>query len=72
MRLLCWRRAETTLFFGEVPDKVAAEFVVFRHDVEEKGFDVVVEGLGAEEEFREETKVLTVERVPPTVNFEER
>lgn len=60
------------LLFGEVSDEMATVLVVFCHDVEEEGFDVVVEGFGSEKEFREKAEVLAVDWVLAAVDFEER
>lgn len=45
--------------------------IVFGHDVEEEGLDVVVQRLRSKEEFREQTQVLAIDRVLATVNLEE-
>jgi len=60
------------LLFREVSDEMAAVLVVFCHNVEKEGLDVVVEGFGSEKEFREKAKVLTVDWVLAAVDFEER
>jgi hypothetical protein len=51
---------------------VAAIFVILRHDVEQKGFDIVVERLRAEEELGEKAEILAVDGILTPVNFEER
>ena len=51
---------------------MAAVVVVFRHNIEQKGFYVVVERLGTQEQFGEQTQVLTIHRVLSAINFEER
>ena len=60
-----------TLFFGKVANKVAPKFVVFGHDVEEEGFDVVVEGLRAEKKLRKQTEILAVDGVLAAVDFKD-
>ena len=50
---------------------MAAELVVGGKDVEEEGFDVVVERLVVEEELGEETQVLAVDLVGVAVHLED-
>lgn len=42
---------------------MAPGVVRLRHDVEEEGFDVVVQGLVVQKEFSQQTQVLTVNLV---------
>lgn len=48
-----------------------AVFVMLGHDVKEERLDVVVEGLGSQEKFREQTQVLAVDWVLPSIHLEE-
>ena len=50
---------------------MASEFVVLGHDIEKKGFDIVVQRLRTEEELGQEAEILAVERIASTVDFEE-
>ena len=50
---------------------MAAELVVGGKDVEEEGFDVVVERLVVEEELGEKTQVLAVDLVGVAVHFKD-
>lgn len=47
-------------YLREVSDEVATSVVSFSHDVEEKRFDVIVQSLVVQEEFGQQTQVLTV------------
>ena len=47
-------QAAWPLFFRKVADEATAVLVVLRHDVEQERLDIVIEGLGAKEQFREE------------------
>ena len=57
------------LLLTEVPHQVAALGVVLGQDVEEERLHVVVERLVIEEEFDEETEVLTVDLVGVTIHL---
>ena len=61
---------QTVLLLAEVPHQVAALGVVLGQDVEEERLHVVVERLVIEEEFDEETEVLTVDLVGVAVHLE--
>ena len=63
---------QTVLLLAEVPHQVAALGVVLGQDVEEERLHVVVERLVIEEEFDEETEVLTVDLVGVAVHLEHR
>jgi hypothetical protein len=60
-----------SLLLGKVTHEMAAELVIFSHDVEEEWFHVVVKGFGAKEELGQETEVLAVDRVLTAVDLEE-
>ena len=55
---------------GEVSNQVAAFGVVFREDVEEKGLDVVVQGLVVQEQLHQQAEVLAVDLVHVAVHLE--
>lgn len=50
---------------------MAAQLVVFGHNVEEEGFDVVVERFGSEEQLSKQAEVLAVHRVLAPVDFKD-
>ena len=49
---------------------MAAIFIVFGQNVEEKGFHIIVESLVVEEEFSKEAEILTVDFVRITIYLE--
>ena len=48
---------------------MTAIVIILGHDVEEKWFYIIVQGLRAKKELCEKTEVLTVNGIFPTVNF---
>ena len=61
---------QTVLLLAEVAHQVAALRIVLGQDIEEEWLHVVVERLVIEEEFDEETEVLTVDLVGVAVHLE--
>lgn len=60
-----------SLLFGEVSHEVIAILIALCHDIEQEWLHIVVQGLGAKEQLRKKTEVLTVDGVLATINFEE-
>lgn len=48
-------------YLGEISDQVAARVVGLGHDVEEERFDVIIQSFVVQEEFSQETQVLTID-----------
>lgn len=63
--------AARPLLLREVANEMTAKLVVLRHDIEEEWLHVVVKGLGAKEEFGEETQILAVDGILATVDLED-
>jgi hypothetical protein len=51
---------------------MAAVVVVFRHDIEQERFHIVVERLGTQKQLCEKTKILAIHRVLSAIDFEKR
>ena len=50
---------------------MATVLVIFRQDVEEKWFDIVVECFMIEKQLGQKTKILTVDSIDITIDFED-
>lgn len=51
---------------------MTSKLIIIGHDVEEEGLHVVVERLGPQEKLGKKAEILTINRVFPAVDFEER
>ena len=60
----------TDSYLREISYKMAAIFIVFGQNVEQKRLHVVVESFVVEEELGEEAEILTVDLVRITIYFE--
>ena len=51
---------------------MASKFIIFRHNIEKKRLDIIIEGLGAQEKFCEKAKILAVNGIFTPIDFENR
>lgn len=62
-------RAE--LLFAEVANEVCAVIIRLGYDVEQERFHIIEERFVVEEHLRQQTQVLTVDLVLPSVHFKD-
>jgi len=63
---------ETTDYLGKVANEMTATIVTFTQHVEQKRLHIVVQRFMVQIHFRQETEILTIDRILPPINLENR
>lgn len=68
-RIIRKKREKQGTHFTEVTDGMAAFGIADCHDVKQERLDVVVQRFMIQEEFGQQTEILTILLIPLTINF---